>query len=57
MPFYEKGPVRIHYEEIGEGYPLLLIPMQLVYPLYVVIVTVISFFGKGKWKGRKLVNN
>ncbi len=38
-------------------YPLLLIPMQLVYPLYVVIVTVISFFGKGKWKGRKLVNN
>jgi pimeloyl-ACP methyl ester carboxylesterase len=23
--FYEKGPVRIHYEEVGSGYPLLLI--------------------------------
>src|SRR5688572_12659274 len=26
MPFYEKGPVRIHYEEFGSGFPLLLIP-------------------------------
>src|SRR3984885_12497562 len=26
MSFYEKGPVRIHYEETGSGYPLLLIP-------------------------------
>ena len=25
MPFYEKGSVRIHYEEAGSGYPLLLI--------------------------------
>ena len=25
MPFYEKGPVRIHYEEFGSGFPLLLI--------------------------------
>ena len=25
MPFYEKGPVRIHYEEAGAGFPLLLI--------------------------------
>src|SRR3954470_9516716 len=24
--FYEKGPVRIHYEEAGKGFPLLLIP-------------------------------
>jgi pimeloyl-ACP methyl ester carboxylesterase len=24
--FYEKGPVRIHYEEEGSGFPLLLIP-------------------------------
>ena len=24
--FYEKGPVRIYYEEFGSGYPLLLIP-------------------------------
>jgi len=24
--FYEKGPVRIHYEESGSGFPLLLIP-------------------------------
>ena len=24
--FYEKGPVRIHYEETGSGFPLLLIP-------------------------------
>src|SRR3989475_155399 len=24
--FYEKGSVRIHYEEIGSGFPLLLIP-------------------------------
>ena len=24
--FYEKGPVRIHYEEAGSGYPLLVIP-------------------------------
>ena len=25
MPFYEKGAVRIHYEEVGSGFPLLLI--------------------------------
>jgi pimeloyl-ACP methyl ester carboxylesterase len=25
VPFYEKGPVRIHYEEHGSGFPLLLI--------------------------------
>ena len=25
MAFYEKGPVRIHYEEVGSGFPLLLI--------------------------------
>ncbi len=25
MSFYEKGPVRIHYEEAGTGFPLLLI--------------------------------
>src|SRR5919201_3830479 len=25
MSFYEKGPVRIHYEEAGAGFPLLLI--------------------------------
>src|SRR5688572_21961723 len=23
--FYEKGPVRIHYQEFGSGFPLLLI--------------------------------
>jgi pimeloyl-ACP methyl ester carboxylesterase len=26
VPVYEKGPVRIHYEEAGSGFPLLLIP-------------------------------
>jgi pimeloyl-ACP methyl ester carboxylesterase len=26
MPLYEKGPVRIHFEEAGSGFPLLLIP-------------------------------
>ena len=26
MPFYEHGNVRIHYEEAGSGFPLLLIP-------------------------------
>ena len=26
MPFYEKGDARIHYEEVGSGFPLLLIP-------------------------------
>ena len=26
MPFYEKGAVRIHYEEAGSGFPLLVIP-------------------------------
>ncbi len=26
MPFYERGPVRIHYQEVGSGFPLLLIP-------------------------------
>src|SRR5256885_12270024 len=25
MSFYEKGPIRIHYEETGSGFPLLLI--------------------------------
>src|SRR5262245_32497940 len=24
--FYEKGPVRIHYEETGSGFPMLVIP-------------------------------
>jgi pimeloyl-ACP methyl ester carboxylesterase len=26
MSFYERGPVRIHYQEFGSGFPLLLIP-------------------------------
>jgi hypothetical protein len=26
MPFFEKGPVRIRYEEMGSGFPLLVIP-------------------------------
>ncbi len=26
MPVYENGPVRIHYEETGAGFPLLVIP-------------------------------
>jgi len=26
MPFYDRGAVRIHYEEVGSGFPLLLIP-------------------------------
>src|SRR5256886_4008633 len=26
MPFYERGAVCIHYEEVGSGFPLLLIP-------------------------------
>jgi pimeloyl-ACP methyl ester carboxylesterase len=26
MPLYEKGPVHIHYEEAGSGFPLLIIP-------------------------------
>ena len=26
MPLYDKGDVRIHYEEIGSGFPLLVIP-------------------------------
>ena len=26
MPFYDKGDVRIHYEEVGAGFPLLVIP-------------------------------
>ena len=25
MSFYQKGAVRIHYEEAGSGFPLLLI--------------------------------
>src|SRR5215470_1860507 len=24
--FYERGPVRIHYEEAGSGFPLMLLP-------------------------------
>lgn len=26
MSFYEKGQIRIHYEEAGAGFPLLIIP-------------------------------
>jgi pimeloyl-ACP methyl ester carboxylesterase len=26
MPYYERGNVRIHYEEAGSGFPLLIIP-------------------------------
>ena len=26
MPYYERGDVRIHYEEVGNGYPLLVTP-------------------------------
>ncbi len=24
MPFYERGDVRIHYEEVGSGFPLMI---------------------------------
>jgi hypothetical protein len=26
MPFYTKSDVRIHYEEVGSGFPLLVTP-------------------------------
>ena len=26
MPFYERGSVRIYYEDVGSGFPLLIIP-------------------------------
>ena len=26
MPYYESGPVRIRYEEAGDGFPLLVMP-------------------------------
>src|SRR5260370_26430254 len=26
MPFYDRGPVRMHYEDVASGCPLLLIP-------------------------------
>ena len=26
MPFYQKGEIRIRYEEAGSGFPLLVIP-------------------------------
>jgi pimeloyl-ACP methyl ester carboxylesterase len=26
MPFYERGAVRIYYEEVGSGFPLMIIP-------------------------------
>jgi pimeloyl-ACP methyl ester carboxylesterase len=26
MPFYERGDVRIHYEEVGSGFPLMIVP-------------------------------
>ena len=26
MPTYRRGPVQIHYEEAGSGFPLLVIP-------------------------------
>ena len=26
MAFYEKGKVRLHYEEAGSGFPLFIIP-------------------------------
>jgi pimeloyl-ACP methyl ester carboxylesterase len=26
MPFYEKGEIRIHYQEVGSGFPLMVIP-------------------------------
>ena len=28
MPFYEKGDVRIRYEEAGSGFPLLVTPAE-----------------------------
>ncbi len=26
MPFYQRGSTSIHYEEVGSGFPLLIIP-------------------------------
>jgi pimeloyl-ACP methyl ester carboxylesterase len=40
MPFYEKGAVRIHFEEAGAGFPLLLIPGGG-------LNSTISFFSRG----------
>ena len=32
MPFYERGDVRIYYEEQGSGFPLLLTPVAALTP-------------------------
>jgi len=34
MPIYENGPVQIHYEEAGSGFPLLVIPGGGLKPPY-----------------------
>ena len=26
MPFFERGSTRIHYEDVGSGHPMLIIP-------------------------------
>ena len=26
MPFYEKGSTKIHYREVGSGFPMLILP-------------------------------
>lgn len=40
MPFYERGDVRIHYDDTGSGFPLMLIPGGG-------LNSTISFFRKG----------
>ena len=45
MPFYERGPVRIHYEEVGSGFPqtpLLVAPDDVPAHPYKVAMEVAS---------------
>jgi hypothetical protein len=52
MPFYERGPVRIHYEEVGSGFPPAAHPGRRAQFSPLILADSLALQPDGKVQGR-----